>query len=214
MKNTRIMASESGQPTEMAEGEVSSKPSGFTEAEKEKMKKFTKGSAPFLIAGQLLALFVMALVVTFCIDFGQIVKTTAKELEDLQSRIGFVFRYSTFGVMWVVVCLLSVISIRVRSPANDPTAGCEHLVQNAKNILNNSFEQLVMAVLSQLILVQHLDGEHTLNFIPALTLLFIVGRITYWLGYPQHRLFGFSLNITPLCITMFYNFFKTWELLF
>lgn len=113
-------------------------------------------------------------------------------------------QHSTPGVVWLLFCTFYVISKRVGTPAEVPTSGHEHLTQSAKNIFLNSLEQFIMFFVSQLILVSYLTSKQVLNLIPTLNLLFIVGRITFWLGYPMNRSFGMTLNFAPLFVTMSY----------
>ena len=215
MKVSQIVSPETGPPDgvpDVVEPQKSRK--GLTEEDKQKMKKFFIGGIPAMIGGQLFAIGYIALVLSDWIDFSKSVNTRVEELVDIQSRIGYVLRYSTPGVMWIIRCMFAVMLRRSLSPAMDPSAGAEHHVQNAKNILNNSFEQFVLALVSQLILVQHINPEQTLKYIPALALLFVIGRVTFWLGYPRYRLFGFLVNLIPLLLTMGFNSYKSWEYLF
>jgi hypothetical protein len=192
-----------------------SKPeSKFTKEERKMMKKFAKGAIPYLISGTLFIWIFMFLVFFDVVNFGKLAKTKAQNLVDIQSKIAFVLQHSTPGVMWLLVCMGSVIFIRVRSPAMDPISGNEKLTETVKNNFTNSLEQFVMSVMSQLILVTHLSPENTLKYIPVLTFLFILGRITFWLGYPNYRSFGFITTNTPILVTMCYNFYKFFTLYF
>ena len=180
---------------------------GPTEEQIQRMKQLNKSAAPFFIGGIIIAILYVIVVLMNWLDFSTFLKTSPEDLPDLQSRIGFVLRYGTFGALWVFICLFTVGVLRSQSPANDPTSGNDHFIMKAKNVLNNSFEQFILHIFSELILVQHLDALHTIRYIPALTIIFIVGRITFWLGYPHYRPFGFMLNIIPLSVTMAYSLY-------
>ena len=192
------------------ESGVSVKPDkrGFSDEDKEQMKKFGKGAAGPLILGQLTAITVIVLTLNDVIDFSKLVTIDVHSLADIQSRIGFVLKYSTTGVLWIIRCLFTIMYRRTTSPAMDPTCGADHLLVRQRNVLNNSMEQFILSLVSQLILVQYLTSEETVKYIPVLSQLFIIGRVTYWLGYPKYRLFGFMLNIIPLTTTMSYNTYK------
>ena len=97
-----------------------------------------------------------------------------------------------------------VISKRVASPAILPTSGYEHLTQVANNIFRNSSEHFLMHMISQLILITYLTAEQTLNLIPTLNLLFILGRILFFFGYPKYRSLGFFIYYVPLMSMMGY----------
>lgn len=68
----------------------------------------------------------------------------------------------------------------------------------------NSLEQFAMLFASQLILVTYLTGKQALNVIPTLNLLFLAGRIFFFLGYPRNRSFGMALTLTPVFSTIAY----------
>ncbi|CAG2113539.1 unnamed protein product, partial [Medioppia subpectinata] len=70
----------------------------------------------------------------------------------------------------------------------------EHLTQSANNNLRNSCEQFLLSFVSQLILITHLEPTDVLNVIPAMNLLFVAGRVAFWVGYPVHRGVGFTLS--------------------
>ena len=209
MKSAKISDLEAGPQTELEKAEALA-----AVAEKKQLDQFKRTSNLCLVAGHVFTIIVMVLVLWDWIDLGKFIKTKAEELSDIQSRIGFVLRYSTPGAMWVFRCMFDLMLKRARCPAVDPTSGNEHLVLNAKNIFNNSFEQYLLVLTSNLILVQHLDGELTRKYIPAQFFLFVFGRFTFWLGYPKYRMFGFSLNFFTLFVTMGFNLYKSYEAFF
>ena len=135
-------------------------------------------------------------------------KIKAQNLKEIGPRIQYVFQHSTPGVAWLLFCFFYVTSKRVSTPAIDPTFGHEHLTAAAKNIFLNSLEQFVMSFTSQLILVTYLTPRQVLNIIPVINILFISGRIFFWLGYPKNRSFGGCLNLFPLLATMVYIIYR------
>jgi len=142
------------------------------------------------------------------IDFSQYQSTTAQDLKEIGPRIKFVLQQSTLSVTWLLFCMYYVISKRAGSPAVDPLSGHEKRTEMAKNNFNNSLEQFIMSIMSQLILVTHLEPESILNVIPTLNLLFIMGRITFWLGYPKYRTFGFGVTAFPTIAVIAFNTYK------
>jgi hypothetical protein len=148
------------------------------------------------------------LVFTYQIDFTRFHKTSPKSLIDFPSRLKFVIQQQTLGVTWLLVSMFYVISKRVSSPAMDPTSGHEKVTEAAKNNLQNSLEQFIMSSVSQLILVTHLSAVQVAQFIPAINLSFIVGRVLFLLGYPKYRGFGFALTSTPIMLMIGYNLYK------
>ncbi|CAG2162927.1 unnamed protein product [Oppiella nova] len=63
----------------------------------------------------------------------------------------------------------------------------------------NTLEQFLFNAVNQLILSTYLS-ESNLRLIPLLNLYFLIGRITYWIGYqiaPKYRTFGFTVTFWP-----------------
>ena len=135
-------------------------------------------------------------------------KTRAQNLTELGPRIKYVLQHATPGVAWLLFCFFYVITKRVGTPAVDPTSGNERRVEVAQKILQNSLEQFAMLFACQLILVTYLTGKQTLNVVPLLNILFIVGRIFFFLGYPKYRGFGFTLGFVPLFIAIAYTSYR------
>lgn len=130
------------------------------------------------------------------------------DLTDFSAKLQFTLRFQIIGVVWMIFCMWSVIAKRFPSPAVNPMSGYEHLTEIPKNIMTNSLEQFVMSVLTQLSLLTYLDGDETKKIIPMLTTMFLVGRITFWAGYPTYRSFGFWVTMWPTQIAMWICFAK------
>lgn len=126
-----------------------------------------------------------------------------KNLNDLGPRVKFVLQQSAPGLVWLGVCVCNVIIKRGQEEVMLPASDTER-VDKAKAILTNSLEQFVMLFASQLCLVTYLTGKQALNIIPSLNLLYIVGRIFFFLGYPKKRSFGFLLGFEPILLSMGY----------
>ena len=163
---------------------------------------------PLFCAGLAFVAVFAHLVINEKINFQKLIKTTPKKLPDIQSRMGFVVVHLTPGIAWIVISMCFVAFKRLGSPAIDPLYGYEKVVQSAKNNLTNSVEQFLMLSVSQLILAVHLSAKTLINVIPALNICFIIGRITFWLGYPRYRSFGFVVTQTPIMASILYNIYK------
>ena len=164
---------------------------------------FTIGGIHGIIAGLILMAVQVALY-TEHLDFGRYQGVNATDLEQVGPRLQYVLQNATPGVVWLLFSLYIVIGKRMISPALDPGAGYEHTIQLSKNIIQNSLEQFVLSVVSQLILVTYLEPKNILNIIPTLSLLFLIGRIAFWLGYPLKRGLGFFLGFWPIVATIAY----------
>jgi hypothetical protein len=197
--------------------ETDSKPkptSPYSKEERTQMQAQVNRSLPMFAAAVVVLASVTYGLLNNKIDFSQYQSTTAKNLTDIGPRIKYVLQHSTLGVTWLLFCMFYVISRRIGSPAMDPVAGYEKRTEAAKNIFTNSLEQFVMSVMSQLILVTHLEPDCILNIIPILNLLFIFGRVMFWLGYPKYRAFGFAVTIFPTIATIGFNTYKFTKIYF
>jgi len=182
---------------------MASKPE-FTVEEQNKMKKMKQGyliSMPILFA--ILGVIAWALIYQK-LDFGRYQGIKAYTLTQLPARWEYVLRHSTLGVLWLLFCFGYVGIQRSNTPAMDPSAGYEHVTQMSKNIFLNSLEQFVMSVFSQLILVTYLEPKYVLNVIPAMNIMFFVGRVLFWWGYPHKRGIGFGLGFYPTVSALLY----------
>jgi hypothetical protein len=66
----------------------------------------------------------------------------------------------------------------------------------------NTLEQVVLAAIAWLGLAVSVS-HGGLAFIPAMALLFVVGRVTFWVGYlvyPTARAFGMTMTVLPTVI--------------
>ena len=197
----------------MASQKLRSTDQGLSEEDQNFMKNYNRRAIPYFISGIVFNIIFISLVLSHTLDLSG-KNTKAVDLMDIQSRIGYVLKYSTPGLLWLVFCIAYVTTVRVRTPAVDPLNNSEDMVLKAKNILVNSFEQFILSLCSQLVLVTHLGSEQTMRYIPALSFLFVLGRITFALGYPGKRDFGFFTNMAPLLLTVFYICYKFFGLYF
>lgn len=77
-------------------------------------------------------------------------------------------------------------------------------MQARKNILQNSLEQSVFSLLSQLAMVVYLTPVMTIRLIPIMNYLWFFARIAFMCGYPHYRGFGFSVTFNPGVIATLY----------
>lgn len=198
-----MSATKSASLTKPSNGQLSE----FSKEEKEEMKRFMRGFRIQSIISIIFFAIMGYLVINEKINLAGNIKV--EELKDLPSRIVFVLKYLTLGVTWILFCIFYVGSKRGGSPAVNPLSGHEHLTQAAKNILNNSMEQFIISAVSQLILVSNVDSVETIyKLIPAVNVIFLIGRITFWLGYPRFRSFGMQLTLFPTLGIVGYNLIK------
>ncbi|GFO46191.1 C-myc promoter-binding protein [Plakobranchus ocellatus] len=95
-----------------------------------------------------------------------------------------------------------VATIRLYTPALDPiNGGGERFVLFANRFLTNTVEQILLNVPAQLVLATFLK-ETEMKLIPILALMFVFGRITFFIGYKMSymkRTLGF---VSTFFVTM------------
>jgi len=136
------------------------------------------------------------------------------ELSNYGERLEFTAKYLTMGVLWLVFMIFYVIFQRGRTGAVNPMAGGDYAFQKQANILQNSFEQFIMSAFAQICLVAFLDEKWTMRTIPWVNFLFIIGRITFLIGYPMKRTFGIFCSVFPTTGMIFVALYKFIEHLF
>jgi uncharacterized MAPEG superfamily protein len=127
----------------------------------------------------------------------------------LTDRLVFTLRYQLIGLFAIVWSLLQVSLTRAVTNAINPLSGHEAIIDKANRILTNSVEQFLLNCINQLIISTYLT-EDKLKLIPLLSLLFITGRIAFWIGYqiaPKYRSFGFTVTSVPTFVLFGFNVF-------
>lgn len=120
----------------------------------------------------------------------------------LDARIAFALQANLTIFLWVVIGVQRVSSHRYRSAADNqgsaygsPTPAL--LLKIA--FLQNTLEQAFIAVGATVIFASIAKGS-ALILVPASVLLFTLGRITFWIGYPRGaggRAFGIVTTMIP-----------------
>lgn len=90
--------------------------------------------------------------------------------------------------------------------------GREDKIAAQKNILQNTLEQVVLSLVTQISLIAFLTAEQVLKVIPFMNLLWIFGRIFFILGYPNYRSFGFSITFFPTAAAALFTVYKFAEI--
>ena len=133
----------------------------------------------------------------------------AEMLKGYAARIEYTFRYQTLLAIWLMFNIFATVHVRLTQKAINPLdEKSEQKVQLMKNVLTNSYEQIVLSVLAQLIYVSFASPECILKVIPLVNVIQFVGRIGFFVGYPFKRSFGFSCTMIPTIALIFYNTYK------
>lgn len=132
-----------------------------------------------------------------------------ESLKGFSSRAEFALRYQSLLFGWLIFNIHAVMYTRLTTKALNPLVeSTEKHAQKQKNILTNSFEQILISSLLQLIFVSFAGHIYTLKLIPAINIIQFIGRIAFFVGYPLYRTFGFSLTLLPNTLLVGYNLYK------
>lgn len=134
---------------------------------------------------------------------------TEEIIKGYAGRVEFALRYQTLLVFWLMFNVLTTIYVRITTMAINPLNEKSELqVQAQKNILTNSYEQIVLSVFAQLIYISFASPECILKTIPLVNFIQFVGRIAFFTGYPLKRAFGFLCTSIPTTILVLYDMYK------
>jgi len=121
---------------------------------------------------------------------------------ELAERLAFAVRADLFVLLWVLIAVRMVSRGRFNSPADigGSAAGPPSPVIAVKAaFLQNTLEQAVLAAGVHLALASLIAGP-LLSLIVVAVILFAVGRVTFFLGYPKGaggRAFGMVTTVLP-----------------
>lgn len=131
-----------------------------------------------------------------------------KRLESFSDKMQFTAKYWSLPLFWLLTRWQAVVFKRVTSRAVDPLSGNEHIVEEANKILDNSMEQFLLSVTSQITLLAYLTPAQTVTLIPLINVWHLVGRIAFWMGYPKYRTFGVMSTLSPTVISIGYCIYQ------
>jgi len=168
-------------------------------------KRITLGSMFAIISIALLSIVVID---DNYLNFNISGKITVFELSNYWHKMEFVLCHQIVGLTCLLVNMYYVCLKRGTSAAVDPLSGHEDIPLKAKNIMTNTLEQFLMSAFAQIISVSFIEVKLLIKIIPIVNLLFLIGRLTFWLGYPKYRTFGFMCTTIPNTLLITYNLFK------
>ncbi|CAF1178386.1 unnamed protein product [Didymodactylos carnosus] len=118
----------------------------------------------------------------------------------LLKRIVFALRLSFVEILFLIFMILTIARIRSSTFAIDPTdARGQSIVEQPQRILQNTLEQFLVKFILSIVLATLLHSRE-LILLPVLTILFLIGRITFVIGYPRNRAFGMVMNLVSSVI--------------
>jgi hypothetical protein len=131
------------------------------------------------------------------------------ELTDVASRLAYALQFNAIAVLPLLAGVVFVANGRFLSDAIDPTLNKESkAMQINGRVVDNTLQQFILFLVGTLALSVGL-GAAEMRAIPAATLVFVVARIAFWIGYrihPFYRAFGMAatgyLNIGLLAFAL------------
>ncbi|KAG9508692.1 Vesicular acetylcholine transporter [Fragariocoptes setiger] len=188
--------------------ERSSKTAGQRSSKEAELKKIYKVATIGFVASMVFLWGILYLVHN---DFVQFHPKSLKveALKGFASKIEYAVRYQVLLMVWLFFNVHYVIYSRVTSGAINPIdSSTEARAQLSKNILTNSIEQIFIAICNQLAFVSFADPTTILKFIPIFNILLLIGRITFFAGYPKYRTFGMTITLQINTIMTVYNLYR------
>ncbi len=148
------------------------------------------------------ALLVTVVIVALALVFGPAVP--------LYRRLATAIMVDLTVVAWLAGGIANVARLRFFSPTDiagsggaEASSGASTAVRDASAVLQNTLEQVVLAVSVHIAAAVLIERSATLLI--ALGLTFTIGRIAFWRGYShgaQARAFGFALTFYPAVVTL------------
>jgi uncharacterized membrane protein YecN with MAPEG domain len=124
----------------------------------------------------------------------------------LAQRLAVAILVDLTVLAWLAGGIAKVARLRFFSPTDIAGSGrtdASSAVRDASAILQNTLEQVVLAVPVHIAAAMVIDRSVTLLI--ALGLIFTIGRIAFWRGYShgaRARAFGFALTFYPTVATL------------
>lgn len=131
-----------------------------------------------------------------------------KKLQTFGEKLQFAAKYWSLPLFWLLTRWQVVVYKRVTTRAVDPLSENEDIVHESNQILNNSMEQILMSIISQVSLIAYLSSQQTVALIPLINVWHLIGRIAFWIGYPKYRTFGVMSTLTPTVMSVGYCLYQ------
>jgi hypothetical protein len=113
-------------------------------------------------------------------------------------RLEYALRWEVFAALCLLGGVGKVANRRFFSP-DAIVGGTSPSIEIDQRYLQNTLEQLVLAITAHLALVTIVAPE-SIRAVAVLVMLFVIGRLTFWIGYHRSgptRAFGFATTFYP-----------------
>jgi hypothetical protein len=104
-------------------------------------------------------------------------------------RLAYAFQADAFAVLPLLLGIVAVGNNRFLSEAIDPTLRKEDVATQINGrVVDNTLQQFVLFLVATAALSINLTATE-MRLIPAATIIFIVARTVFWIGYRLHPLY-------------------------
>jgi uncharacterized MAPEG superfamily protein len=131
-------------------------------------------------------------------------------LESAGDRVAFALSWEPVAALALVLGVLRVVRGRFMSGARldgSPPEPADVRLEVDRRYMQNTLEQLVLAVIAHLALATRLSGDQ-LRLVPILATWFLVARVAFLIGYqrdPLARGFGWAATWLPTLTVLLYD---------
>ena len=145
------------------------------------------------------AIFFVPVFLWVSLEFGPFLSPQSTSVGE---RLAYAVRCDLFAAFALAFGIICVAEQRYRSPnATKGSCDADESSSIPVNIryIQNTLEQTVLLFMGHLALALVLKPEN-LKILPILVILFIIGRLSFWVGYfrsPIARAFGFAVTFYP-----------------
>jgi hypothetical protein len=161
---------------------------------KEELRSYRNKLRPLGMISVMTTTLIMALAISDQFPWVVVVDGNGKS-SALQNRLVFTLQLLFIDLLPLFIAIFVVINRRISTIAVNPMDPRGYaLVEQRQRILQNTLEQLIIKLILSLILCTVLRSNE-LIILPVFTILFVLGRLTFALGYPSYRSFGMAMNV-------------------
>lgn len=159
------------------------------------LRKYQRTVLPLMIASITITTILLTMALFDQLPWTITIENNARTLL-FEKRFILTIQLLFIDAFALLFAIFAVINRRVTTIAINPLdPKGQVLVEQRQRILQNTLEQLVVKVILSLTLCTVLQPNE-LMLLPVFTFLFILGRLTFALGYPKYRSFGFLMNLS------------------
>ncbi len=124
-------------------------------------------------------------------------------------RLAYAAKCELFAALMLLFGVMVVAGQRFFSDQaiEGQTDGVSRSLSINLRYIRNTLEQLVLLVIVHMAFAAVADRDE-MRLVPVLVSLFIVGRVSFWVGYHQNplsRAFGFATTFYPTVVMMIYT---------